>query len=65
MNHGTRDCPELSKDLDTGFYKSSGGAHNHGGGDDDESIRLGVTNKNSPPVAVIAFIRKNPFRVCF
>ena len=47
MNHGTRDCPELSKDLDTGFYKSSGGAHNHGGGDDDESARQRL-NEQTP-----------------
>lgn len=41
--HRSRQCPELTKELETGFYKPAGGMP-QGGGDDDEGLdRTGLT----------------------
>jgi hypothetical protein len=36
-DHRSSKCPELYKDLETGFYKPAGGMP-QGGGDDDEKL---------------------------
>ncbi len=36
-DHHSRKCPELHKDLETGFYKPAGGMP-RGGDDDDEKL---------------------------
>lgn len=36
--HRSNKCPELVKELETGFYKPAGGMP-QGGGDDDESLQ--------------------------
>lgn len=37
--HKSDRCPELSKDLQPGFYKPAGGMPQGGGDDDDESLQ--------------------------
>jgi hypothetical protein len=38
--HHSRKCPELHKDLETGFYKPAGGMPQGGGDDDDEKLNI-------------------------
>ena len=40
-SHHARKCPELVKDLETGFYKPAGGMP-QGGDKDDESLRANI-----------------------
>jgi hypothetical protein len=37
QGHPSRKCPELVKELETGFYKPAGGMP-QGGGEDDENL---------------------------
>jgi hypothetical protein len=54
--HSSRKCPELVKDLETGFYKPAGG-YQQGGDDDDEHLNC---DRSSPLPAV--FIENNTSR---
>jgi len=47
-DHHPRKCPELHKDLETGFYKPAGGMP-QGGDDDDEKARVNQQTHNCLP----------------
>ena len=52
--HSSRRCPDLVKDLESGFYKPAGGQP-HGGGDDEDEH---LNRYRSPPLFTV-FIENN------